>query len=273
MFTSFVGGDAAVFGVRVRFFQRQGLDVPAAISSGAIAGTASWVVKGALFMLCLPFAVGRLPQADLGDEREPREPRLDHPHRHPGRRRRPRRGDPRPPGPAAGHREGPAAPGDDLEGRQGHCGRAPQDRLRPGRILGSQVLIALCLGASLHSVGEHASFATLIVVLTLAAMIGGAVPVPGGAGVIEVGLIAGLTAAGVPQDQAVAAVFIERFCTAYLPPIWGWGALVYMRPQRLRLTHVLEPVESPNAPSSTTMHESRRRPAVRRRADAASRGG
>ena len=98
-----------------------------------------------------------------------------------------------------------------------------------GGSLGSQVLIALCLGASLHSVGEHASFATLIVVLTLAAMIGGAVPVPGGAGVIEVGLIAGLTAAGIPQDQAVAAVFIERFCTAYLPPIWGWATLVWLR--------------------------------------------
>ncbi|HVT42200.1 MAG TPA: hypothetical protein VHD39_04390, partial [Acidimicrobiales bacterium] len=58
MFTSFVGGDAAVFGVRVRFFQRQGLDVPQAISSGAIAGTASWVVKGLLFIICLPFAAG-----------------------------------------------------------------------------------------------------------------------------------------------------------------------------------------------------------------------
>jgi uncharacterized membrane protein YbhN (UPF0104 family) len=56
-------------------------------------------------------------------------------------------------------------------------------------------------------------------------MIGGAVPIPGGAGVIEVGLIA----AGVPQDQAVAAVFIERFCTAYLPPIWGWATLVWLR--------------------------------------------
>ncbi len=86
-----------------------------------------------------------------------------------------------------------------------------------------------CLGASLHAVGESASFATLIVVITLASMIGGAAPVPGGAGVIEVGLIAGLTAAGIPQDQAVAAVFIERFCTAYLTPIWGWAALVYMR--------------------------------------------
>jgi len=98
-----------------------------------------------------------------------------------------------------------------------------------GGSLCSQVLIALCLGASLHAVGEHVSFTTLIVVLTLAAMIGGAVPVPGGAGVIEVGLIAGLTSAGVPQDQAVAAVLIERFCTAYLPPIWGWATLVWMR--------------------------------------------
>ena len=98
-----------------------------------------------------------------------------------------------------------------------------------GGSLGSQILIALCLGASLHSVGAHASFATLIVVLTLAAMIGGAVPIPGGAGVIEVGLIAGLSAAGVPQDQAVAAVLIERFCTAYLPPIWGWATLVWLR--------------------------------------------
>jgi hypothetical protein len=90
-----------------------------------------------------------------------------------------------------------------------------------GGSIGSQILIAFCLGASLHSVGEHASFASLIVVLTLAAMIGGAAPVPGGAGVIEVGLIAGLTSVGIPQDQAVAAVFIERLCTRYLTPIWG----------------------------------------------------
>jgi uncharacterized membrane protein YbhN (UPF0104 family) len=44
-----------------------------------------------------------------------------------------------------------------------------------------------------------------------------------------VGLIAGLSAAGIPQDQAVAAVLIERFCTAYLPPIWGWATLVWLR--------------------------------------------
>ena len=85
----------------------------------------------------------------------------------------------------------------------------------------SQLFIALCLGASLHAVGQHASLATLIVVLTLASIIGGAVPVPGGAGVIEVGLVGGLTAAGIPQSAAVAPALIERAVTAYLPLIWG----------------------------------------------------
>jgi uncharacterized membrane protein YbhN (UPF0104 family) len=46
---------------------------------------------------------------------------------------------------------------------------------------------------------------------------------------VEAGLIAGLTSAGVPQDQAVAAVFIQRLFTAYLPPIWGWVTLAWMR--------------------------------------------
>ena len=41
-----------------------------------------------------------------------------------------------------------------------------------------------------------------------------------GLGVVEAGLIAGLTAAGIPQDQAVAAVLIQRFFTSYLPPMW-----------------------------------------------------
>lgn len=227
LFTSFVGGDAAVFGVRVRFFQRQGLDVPSAISSGAIAGTASWIVKGALFLVCLPFAAGDFHKpTDQGDHAGivwiliivvlavavvaavvalvPRVRRLV------------------------------------TEKARPHAVTIWKDvkaiAVEPRKIAyvlggstGSQILIALCLGASLHAVGEHASFASLIVVLTLASMIGGAAPVPGGAGVVEIGLIAGLTSVGVPQDQAVAAVFIERLCTAYLPPIWGWATLVWMR--------------------------------------------
>jgi hypothetical protein len=64
---------------------------------------------------------------------------------------------------------------------------------------------------------------------TLAAILGGAVPVPGGLGVVEAGLIAGLTSAGIPQEQAVAAVLIQRFFTSYLPPVWGWATLAWMR--------------------------------------------
>ena len=52
---------------------------------------------------------------------------------------------------------------------------------------------------------------------------------PNGLGVVEAGLIAGLTSAGIPEDQAVAAVLIQRTFTAYLPPVWGWFTLAWMR--------------------------------------------
>ena len=93
----------------------------------------------------------------------------------------------------------------------------------------AQLPIALALGASLHPAGQRASIATLITASTLAAVIGGAVPVPGGLGVAEAGLIAGLASAGVPEDQAAAAVLIQRFFTACLPPVWGRATLAWMR--------------------------------------------
>jgi len=43
------------------------------------------------------------------------------------------------------------------------------------------------------------------------------------------GVAAGLTSAGIPQDQAIAAVFIQRMFTTYLPPVWGWVTLAWMR--------------------------------------------
>ena len=228
LFTSLVGGQAAVFGVRVRFFQRQGLEVDSAVSAGAIASTASWVVKGLLFLISIPFAVGdfHVPSSGGGEKQAavwiviiavlavavvaavvtlvPRVRRL------------------------ATERARPhlITIWTDLKAI------ATEPRKIVYVLAGatiSQLLIALCLGATLHAVGEHLTLATIIVVQTLASIIGGAAPVPGGAGVIEAGTIAGLTAAGVPQSQAVAAVFIERLFTAYLPPIWGWLTLVWMR--------------------------------------------
>jgi uncharacterized membrane protein YbhN (UPF0104 family) len=227
MFTSLAGGDVAVFAVRVRFFQRQGYDTATAVSSGVIASTASWVAKGLLFLAAIGFAAGTFEAPSSSGGRHTAlwivvgvvlaagiaaalialVPRL----------RRLASAQVRP-----------------------HLVRIWADVTtivtEPRKImyvltgsLLSQLFVAFALGASLHAVGQRASIATLLVVLTTAAMIGGAVPVPGGAGVVEAGLIAGLTSAGVPQDQAVAAVFIQRPFTAYLPPIWGWLTLAWMR--------------------------------------------
>ena len=39
-------------------------------------------------------------------------------------------------------------------------------------------------------------------------------------------MILGLTAAGVSETDATAAVFIQRLFSSYLPSIWGWATLV-----------------------------------------------
>jgi glycosyltransferase 2 family protein len=227
VFTALVGGDVAVFALRVRFFQRQGYDATAAVSAGATATTASWTVKGLLFLIAVPFAAGsfHVPSGSGGHQAAvwiivavilavgiaatlialvPRLRRLV------SRRIRPY--------------------------LLNIWANVKTIATEPRKILyvlaGStlaQLLVILALGASLHAVGQHASIATLITVNTFAGLIGGAVPVPGGLGVVEAGLIAGLTAAGIPQDQAVAAVLIQRFFTSYLPPVWGWATLAWMR--------------------------------------------
>jgi glycosyltransferase 2 family protein len=226
-FTSLVGGNVAVFALRVRFFQRQGYDAEAAVSSGAIVSTASWTAEALLFLAAIGFCAGdfHVPSNSGGNQGiawiviavilavgialalialVPRLRRLA------SRQIRPHL----------------------LTIWVNIKAIATEPRKIFYVLAGStlaQLLVILALGASLHAVGEQASIATLITVNTLAAIIGGAVPVPGGAGVVEAGLIAGLTSAGIPQEQAVAAVFIQRLFTAYLPPIWGWVTLAWMR--------------------------------------------
>jgi uncharacterized protein (TIRG00374 family) len=226
-FVALVGGDVGVFAVRVRFFQRQGYDAPAAVSAGVIATTASWTVKTLLFLIAIPFAAGTFHA----------------------------------PSSSGGHQAAvwiilavilAAGIAIALIALVPRLRRLASSKVRPHLVniwanvktiateprkivyvlAGStlaQLLIILALGASLHAVGQHASIATLITVNTAAAVIGGAVPVPGGLGVVEAGLIAGLAAAGIPQEQAVAAVLIQRFFAAYLPPVWGWATLTWMR--------------------------------------------
>ena len=98
-----------------------------------------------------------------------------------------------------------------------------------GGAAGAQILFAIALGFSLKAYGTSLPIGELIVINTIASLLGGIAPVPGGMGVIEAGLIAGLTAAGVPDTIAVAATITQRMFTCYLPPIWGYPTLAWMR--------------------------------------------
>jgi uncharacterized protein (TIRG00374 family) len=93
----------------------------------------------------------------------------------------------------------------------------------------AQIFFACTLWAALEMYGAHLSLLELVVINSFASILGGVAPVPGGLGVIEAGLIAGFTAAGVPETAAVGATFTARMFTAYLPPIWGWFALEWLR--------------------------------------------
>ena len=64
---------------------------------------------------------------------------------------------------------------------------------------------------------------------SMVALFAGLMPVPGGIGITEAALTAGLIAIGVPEGAAFAAAITTRLCTFYLPPIWGYWAMRWMR--------------------------------------------
>jgi uncharacterized protein (TIRG00374 family) len=96
-----------------------------------------------------------------------------------------------------------------------------------GSIL-TQVTYALILGACLQAYGAQLSLAELLFVNTFVSLFGGIIPVPGGIGIYEAGLTAGLTAMGVDPATATAAVLTDRMITAYIPPIFGYISISWM---------------------------------------------
>ena len=230
-FVALAGGSMATLATRVRFFQQEGLTPTVAVSSGVLVSTASWIVKGALFLIALPLAIGNLhfhsPSDSSGSSHAhlvwiiviavlavgvalglllavPRWRRM------------------------AAQKLRPKA--SEVWSHLRLLASRPRNLVEifGGSAL-AQIFVALALGAALHAFGDHLGLATLLVVLTLASMLGGISPVPGGMGVVEAGMILGLTAAGISQTDAVAATFVQRLFTAYLPPIWGWFVLVWLR--------------------------------------------
>jgi glycosyltransferase 2 family protein len=228
-FSALAGGTAAVFATRVRFFQKQGYDASVALSSGAIMTAANWIAIVVLTVVSLPFAWGSIhleatPQSG-GDSKlvwiilavvvaaglligvalaVPRLRRL------------------------AASKLVPKVR--DIWANLAQVAASPRKLvlLVSGTVAG-ELLVAMALSVSLRAFGDHLRLPILIVVITLAGIIGGIAPSPGGMGVVEAGLILGLTAAGVNEADATAAVFIQRLFTSYLPPIWGWITLVWMR--------------------------------------------
>jgi uncharacterized membrane protein YbhN (UPF0104 family) len=228
-FSALAGGAAASYTTRVRFFQLQGYGITVAISSGAIITTSSWIAIAVLFVLSLPFAWGAIDldvnAVPVGNDQlvwiilavvvvvgvlagvvlaVPRVRRL------------------------AGEQMLPRVRSVWTNLRQ--VAASPSKLIMlVGGSLGQRLLIAMTLSVSLRAFEDHLRLPILIVVITLAAFVGGVAPSPGGMGVVEAGMILGLTAAGVAEADATAAVFIQRLFTSYLPPIWGWFTLMWMR--------------------------------------------
>ena len=76
--------------------------------------------------------------------------------------------------------------------------------------------------------GYPVPYQELLFINMCVSLLSGLIPVPGGIGVTEGGLIFGLTAVGVPQEAAFAAVILYRLSTFYLPPIWGFFSLRWL---------------------------------------------
>jgi glycosyltransferase 2 family protein len=97
-----------------------------------------------------------------------------------------------------------------------------------GGSVAAQLLYSLCLLSCLKAYGGSLSFGEIVFVNTSASFLASLVPVPGGIGVAEAAMVAGLTAFGIPPETATAAVITHRLFTTYLPPIWGNYAMKWL---------------------------------------------
>ena len=91
-----------------------------------------------------------------------------------------------------------------------------------GGSLASRLLFAMTLSASVSAYGNSISFTEAVFVNSAVSLLVGFMPVPGGIGVGEAALTAGLTLVGVPEGAAFAAALTHRLVTTYLPPVAGF---------------------------------------------------
>jgi uncharacterized membrane protein YbhN (UPF0104 family) len=92
----------------------------------------------------------------------------------------------------------------------------------------AELLFAIALGLFAHALGSTISLVDLLVINQSVSLFSSFIPVPGGIGVVEGGLMVGLTSAGMPETTALACALSYRIATFYLPPIAGWFALRWL---------------------------------------------
>jgi uncharacterized protein (TIRG00374 family) len=97
-----------------------------------------------------------------------------------------------------------------------------------GSSMGTEILYGAGFALCVLAVGGSVSLGEAIFINVTVSLFAGLMPVPGGIGVSEAGMTAGLTAVGVPSDIAVAAVLVYRLISYYLPPVWGYFSMRWL---------------------------------------------
>ena len=98
-----------------------------------------------------------------------------------------------------------------------------------GGSFATELLFAIALGLFANALGYDIGLADLLVINISVSLLASFVPIPGGIGVAEFGLTVGLVAAGMTEEAAFAAVLLYRGATFYIPPVWGFLAMRWLR--------------------------------------------
>jgi putative heme transporter len=106
------------------------------------------------------------------------------------------------------------------------------------------VASCVCLAMSIKATGAHIPLHGLVLAYCLAIMASSTGLTPGGLGVVEATLTAGLVAAGLPAKQALPAVLLYRLISLWAVLLIGWVVAAWLRRARPALAQPA-PADSP----------------------------
>lgn len=98
-----------------------------------------------------------------------------------------------------------------------------------GGSVATEILFAVALGTFARALGTYVSLPDLLLINISTSLLATLMPVPGGIGIAEFGLTVGLSAAGMPEEAALATALLYRAATFYVPPTWGFFAMRWLQ--------------------------------------------